>query len=150
MSVREFAIRELRREQDLDLQAFGVRFDKYFLESSLYTDGMVENTVRALVHSGKTYESEGALWLRTTEFGDDKDRVMRKRDGTYTYFLPDVAYHVTKWRRGFHLAIHRQGEDDHSKVTIGPAGLQALQMGVAEDYSDDVVHQIVTVMEPGQ
>src|SRR5256885_53984 len=104
MSVREFAIRELRREQDLDLQAFGVRFDKYFLESSLYTDGMVENTVRALVHSGKTYESEGALWLRTTEFGDDKDRVMRKRDGPYTYFLPDVAYHVTKRRRGFPLA----------------------------------------------
>ncbi|OLE15878.1 MAG: arginine--tRNA ligase [Gemmatimonas sp. 13_1_20CM_3_60_15] len=150
MSVREFAIRELRREQDLDLQAFGVRFDKYFLESSLYTDGMVENTVRALVHSGKTYESEGALWLRTTEFGDDKDRVMRKRDGTYTYFLPDVAYHVTKWRRGFHRAIDVQGADHHSTVTRVRAGLQALNMGVTQNYPEYVLHQMVTVMKHGE
>ena len=150
MSVREFAIRELRKEQDLDLQAFGVRFDKYFLESSLYTDGMVENTVRALVHSGKTYESEGALWLRTTEFGDDKDRVMRKRDGTYTYFLPDVAYHVTKWRRGFHRAIDVQGADHHSTVTRVRAGLQALNMGVEENYPEYVLHQMVTVMKHGE
>jgi len=150
MSVREFAIRELRKEQDLDLQAFGVRFDKYFLESSLYTDGMVENTVRALVHSGKTYENEGALWLRTTEFGDDKDRVMRKRDGTYTYFLPDVAYHVTKWRRGFHRAIDVQGADHHSTVTRVRAGLQALNMGVAQNYPEYVLHQMVTVMKHGE
>src|SRR2546423_197567 len=150
MSVREFAIRELRREQDLDLQAFGVRFDKYFLESSLYTDGMVENTVRALVHSGKTYESEGALWLRTTEFGDDKDRVMRKRDGTYTYFLPDVAYHVTKWQRGFHRAIDVQGADHHSTVTRVRAGLQALNMGVTQNYPEYVLHQMVTVMKHGE
>ena len=150
MSVREFAIRELRKEQDLDLQAFGVRFDKYFLESSLYTDGMVENTVRALIHSGKTYESEGALWLRTTDFGDDKDRVMRKRDGTYTYFLPDVAYHVTKWRRGFHRAIDVQGADHHSTVTRVRAGLQALDMGVTPNYPEYVLHQMVTVMKHGE
>ena len=150
MSVREFAIRELRKEQDLDLQAFGVRFDKYFLESSLYTDGMVDNTVRALVHSGKTYESEGALWLRTTEFGDDKDRVMRKRDGTYTYFLPDVAYHVTKWQRGFHRAIDVQGADHHSTVTRVRAGLQALNMGVTQNYPEYVLHQMVTVMKHGE
>ena len=150
MSVREFAIRELRKEQDLDLQAFGVRFDKYFLESSLYTDGMVDDTVRALVHSGKTYESEDALWLRTTEFGDDKDRVMRKRDGTYTYFLPDVAYHVTKWRRGFHRAIDVQGADHHSTVTRVRAGLQALNMGVAQNYPEYVLHQMVTVMKHGE
>ncbi len=150
MSVREFAIRELRKEQDLDLQAFGVRFDKYFLESSLYSDGMVENTVRALVHSGKTYESEGALWLRTTEFGDDKDRVMRKRDGSYTYFLPDVAYHVTKWRRGFRRAIDVQGADHHSTVTRVRAGLQALDMGVAPNYPEYVLHQMVTVMKHGE
>ncbi|HKR07947.1 MAG TPA: arginine--tRNA ligase [Gemmatimonadaceae bacterium] len=150
MSVREFAIRELRKEQDLDLQAFGVRFDKYFLESSLYTDGMVENTVRALVHSGKTYENEGALWLRTTEFGDDKDRVMRKRDGTYTYFLPDVAYHVTKWQRGFHRAIDVQGADHHSTVTRVRAGLQALDMGVEQNYPEYVLHQMVTVMKHGE
>ncbi|HEY4733882.1 MAG TPA: arginine--tRNA ligase [Gemmatimonadaceae bacterium] len=150
MSVREFAVRELRKEQDLDLQAFGVKFDRYFLESSLYTDGMVDETVRQLVASGKTYEHDDALWLRTTEFGDDKDRVMRKRDGTYTYFLPDVAYHVTKWKRGFRRAIDVQGADHHSTVTRVRAGLQALDMGVSKDYPEYVLHQMVTVMKHGE
>jgi len=150
LSVREFAVRELRKEQDLDLQAFGVKFDRYFLESSLYTDGMVDDTVKQLVSSGKTYEHEGALWLRTTEFGDDKDRVMRKRDGTYTYFLPDVAYHVTKWKRGFRRAIDVQGADHHSTVTRVRAGLQALDMGVAAGYPEYVLHQMVTVMKHGE
>lgn len=150
LSVREFAVRELRREQDLDLQAFGVRFDRYFLESSLYTEGMVDDTVRLLIASGKTYEHEGALWLRTTEFGDDKDRVMRKSDGTYTYFLPDVAYHVTKWKRGFHRAIDVQGADHHSTVTRVRAGLQALGMGMAPQYPEYVLHQMVTVMKHGE
>jgi arginyl-tRNA synthetase len=150
LSVREFAVRELRKEQDLDLQAFGVRFDHYFLESSLYTEGMVDDTVRLLVASGKTYDHEGALWLRTTEFGDDKDRVMRKSDGTYTYFLPDVAYHVTKWKRGFHRAIDVQGADHHSTVTRVRAGLQALAMGTTRDYPEYVLHQMVTVMKHGE
>jgi arginyl-tRNA synthetase len=150
LSVREFAVRELRKEQDLDLQAFGVRFDHYFLESSLYTDGMVDDTVRLLVASGKTYEHDGALWLRTTEFGDDKDRVMRKSDGTYTYFLPDVAYHVTKWKRGFHRAIDVQGADHHSTVTRVRAGLQALEMGVSPQYPEYVLHQMVTVTKHGE
>ncbi|HMG70863.1 MAG TPA: arginine--tRNA ligase [Gemmatimonadaceae bacterium] len=150
LSVREFAVRELRKEQDLDLQAFGVHFDKYFLESSLYTEGMVEDTVRLLIASGRTYEHEGALWLRTTEFGDDKDRVMRKSDGTYTYFLPDVAYHVTKWKRGFRRAIDVQGADHHSTVTRVRAGLQALDMGVSEKYPEYVLHQMVTVMKHGE
>jgi arginyl-tRNA synthetase len=150
LSIREFAVRELRKEQDLDLQAFGVRFDHYFLESSLYTDGMVDDTVRLLVASGKTYEHEGALWLRTTEFGDDKDRVMRKSDGTYTYFLPDVAYHVTKWKRGFRRAIDVQGADHHSTVTRVRAGLQALEMGVSPQYPEYVLHQMVTVMKHGE
>jgi arginyl-tRNA synthetase len=150
MSIREFAVRELRKEQDLDLQAFGVRFDKYFLESSLYTDGMVEETVRLLIASGKTYEHDGALWLRTTDFGDDKDRVMRKSDGTYTYFLPDVAYHVTKWKRGFHRAIDVQGADHHSTVTRVRAGLQALEMGMSGEYPEYVLHQMVTVMKHGE
>jgi len=150
LSVREFAVRELRKEQDLDLQAFGVKFDRYFLESSLYTDGMVDDTVRLLVASGKTYEHEGALWLRTTEFGDDKDRVMRKSDGTYTYFLPDVAYHVTKWRRGFHRAIDVQGADHHSTVTRVRAGLQALEMEITPGYPEYVLHQMVTVMKHGE
>ena len=150
LSVREFAVRELRKEQDLDLQAFGVRFDRYFLESSLYTEGMVDDTVRLLVASGKTYEHEGALWLRTTEFGDDKDRVMRKSDGTYTYFLPDVAYHVTKWKRGFQRAIDVQGADHHSTVTRVRAGLQALEMGMTPEYPEYVLHQMVTVMKHGE
>ena len=150
LSVREFAVRELRKEQDLDLQAFGVRFDHYFLESSLYTEGMVDDTVRLLVASGKTYQHEGALWLRTTEFGDDKDRVMRKSDGTYTYFLPDVAYHVTKWKRGFRRAIDVQGADHHSTVTRVRAGLQALEMGVSPQYPEYVLHQMVTVTKHGE
>jgi len=150
LPVRSFAVRELRKEQDLDLQAFGVKFDHYFLESSLYTDGMVDETVKQLVSSGKTYENEGALWLRTTDFGDDKDRVMRKRDGTYTYFLPDVAYHVTKWKRGFRRAIDVQGADHHSTVTRVRAGLQALDMGVSQGYPEYVLHQMVTVMKHGE
>src|ERR1700730_327662 len=150
ISVREFAVRELRKEQDLDLQAFGVKFDKYFLESSLYTDGMVDDTVRLLIASGKTYEHEGALWLRTTDFGDDKDRVMRKSDGTFTYFLPDVAYHVAKWKRGFQRAIDVQGADHHSTVTRVRAGLQALDMGMPSDYPAYVLHQMVTVMKHGE
>ena len=148
--ITRFAVKELRHEQDLDLQAFGVKFDTYFLESSLYTNGAVEETVRALVAAGHTYEKDGALWLRTTDFGDDKDRVMRKRDGSFTYFVPDVAYHVTKWRRGFTRAINVQGSDHHSTVTRVRAGLQALAMGIPNGYPDYVLHQMVTVMKGGE
>lgn len=148
--IREFAVAELRNEQDLDLQAFGVRFDKYYLESSLYTEGKVELTARALEAAGMTYEHDGAIWLRTSRFGDDKDRVMRKRDGTYTYFLPDVAYHVTKWERGYHRAIDVQGADHHSTTTRVRAGLQALDMGITRDYPEYVLHQMVTVMKGGE
>ena len=148
--VTAFAVQELRKEQDLDLQAFGVRFDTYFLESSLYADGKVAETVRALQEAGVAYEHEGALWLRTTEFGDDKDRVMRKRDGSFTYFLPDVAYHVTKWQRGYRRAVNVQGADHHSTVTRVRAGLQALRMGVPEGYPEYVLHQMVTVMRGGE
>jgi arginyl-tRNA synthetase len=153
LSVREFAVRELRKEQDLDLQAFGVKFDEYYLESSLYTDGKVEETVAALVKSGMTYESEGALWLKTTEFGDDKDRVMKRspeRGGELTYFVPDVAYHVTKWKRGYHRAIDVQGADHHSTVVRVRAGLQALKMGVPPQYPEYVLHQMVTVTKAGE
>ncbi|HEY4954610.1 MAG TPA: arginine--tRNA ligase [Gemmatimonadaceae bacterium] len=151
--VRKFAVAELRHEQDLDLQAFGVSFDNYFLESSLYSDGRVKDTVEALVSSGKTYEDNGALYLRTTEYGDDKDRVMKKsaeRGGEFTYFVPDVAYHVTKWQRGFHRAIDVQGADHHSTVTRVRAGLQALAMGIAPEYPEYVLHQMVTVMKGGE
>ncbi|HKG94680.1 MAG TPA: arginine--tRNA ligase [Gemmatimonadaceae bacterium] len=147
--LRTFAVAELRKEQDLDLQAFGVRFDTYYLESSLYGDGKVDETVAMLGEQGMTFEQDGALWLRTTAFGDDKDRVMRKRDGSYTYFVPDVAYHVTKWRRGFRRAIDVQGSDHHSTVTRVRAGLQALGIGIPEGYPEYVLHQMVTVMRGG-
>ena len=147
--IRMFAVAALRAEQDLDLRAFGVRFDVYFLESSLYTDGEVDRTVAALDRNGKLYEHEGALWLRTTEYGDDKDRVVRKRDGTFTYFVPDVAYHVTKWRRGFTRAINVQGADHHSTVTRVRIGLQAVGEGIPEGYPEYVLHQMVTVMRGG-
>ena len=148
--ITRFAVQEMRSEQDRDLQAFGVRFDTYYLESSLYADGKVEETVRALVAAGHTFEQDNALWLRTTEFGDDKDRVMRKRDGTYTYFLPDVAYHVTKWKRGYTCAIDVQGADHHSTATRVRAGLQALDMGIPAGYPEYVLHQMVTVMRGGE
>lgn len=149
-SIRKFAVAALRREQDIDLQAFGVRFDNYYLESSLYTDGRVEATVQRLIESGKTYEADGALWLKTTEYGDDKDRVMRKSDGGYTYFVPDVAYHITKWERGFKKAINVQGSDHHSTITRVRAGLQAVGLGIPVGYPDYVLHKMVTVMKGGQ
>jgi len=149
-AIKEFAVAYLRRDQDLDLKAFGVHFDVFFLESSLYNDGKVEATVKRLIEQGFTYESEGALWLKTTEFGDDKDRVMRKKDGGYTYFLPDVAYHQDKFDRGFKRVINEQGADHHSTVTRVRAGLQALQMGVPEGYPDYVLHQMVMVTKGGK
>ena len=148
-AIREFAVAYLRREQDLDLKAFAVHFDHYFLESSLYESGEVETTVARLIANGHTYEQDGALWLRTTAFGDDKDRVMRKREGGFTYFLPDVAYHFNKWQRGFERVINEQGADHHSTVTRVRAGLQALESGIPEGWPDYVLHQMVTVMRDG-
>jgi arginyl-tRNA synthetase len=148
--IRQFAVAYLRHEQDLDLQAFGVRFDHYYLESSLYGSGRVEATVARLVEAGKTYERDGALWLRSTDYGDDKDRVMRKSDGTYTYFVPDVAYHVAKWERGFHSATNIQGSDHHGTVARVRAGLQALGLGIPADYPAYVLHKMVTVMKSGE
>ncbi len=149
-AARAFAVAYLRREQDADLQAFGVKFDVYYLESSLYAEGKVDEVVRKLAASGKTYEKDGALWLRTTEYGDDKDRVMRKSDGTYTYFVPDVAYHLTKWQRGFRKVINVQGTDHHSTVVRVRAGLQALGAGIPHGYPDYVLHSLVKVMRGGE
>ncbi|HTH43700.1 MAG TPA: arginine--tRNA ligase [Oxalicibacterium sp.] len=145
-SIRAFAVAYLRREQDLDLQAFGVKFDNYYLESSLYKDGKVAATVDALIKADKTYEQDGALWLRTTDYRDDKDRVMKKSDGTYTYFVPDVAYHTVKWQRGYTQAINVQGSDHHGTIARVRAGLQALNIGIPEGYPDYVLHKMVTVM----
>jgi arginyl-tRNA synthetase len=148
--IRQFAVAYLRHEQDLDLQAFGVRFDHYFLESSLYGSGRVDDAVARLVAAGKTYEHEGALWLRTTDYGDDKDRVMKKSDGSYTYFVPDVAYHIHKFERGYTRAINIQGSDHHGTVARVRAGLQAAGVGVPQGYPDYVLHKMVTVMKGGQ
>jgi len=149
-AIRQFAVAYLRREQDGDLKAFGVGFDVYFLESSLYADGKVEETVRELVAHGHTYEEGGALWLRTTDFGDDKDRVMRKSDGTYTYFVPDVAYHRSKWLRGYERAITELGSDHHGSLARVKAGLQALDAGIPKGWPEYVLHQMVTVMRGGE
>ncbi|BCF95638.1 arginine--tRNA ligase [Paraburkholderia sp. PGU19] len=149
-AIRRFAVAYLRHEQDMDLQAFGVKFDQYYLESSLYKEGRVEKTVDELIAAGKTYEQEGALWLRTTDDGDDKDRVMRKSDGTYTYFVPDVAYHETKWERGFTKVINIQGSDHHGTIARVRAGLQGLGVGIPKGYPDYVLHKMVTVMRDGQ
>ena len=148
-AIREFAVACLRREQDQDLRAFQVVFDRYFLESSLYESGAVEQTVSALKEAGHTFEEQDALWLRTTDFGDDKDRVMRKREGGYTYFVPDVAYHHDKWQRGFTRVINEQGADHHSTITRVRAGLQGLDVGIPEGWPEYVLHQMVTVMREG-
>ena len=148
-AVRQFAVASLRAEQDVDLKAFGVRFDVYYLESSLYAEGKVDQVVKTWTAHAKTYEKDGALWLRTTEYGDDKDRVVRKSDGTYTYFVPDVAYHVTKWQRGFRKVTNVQGTDHHSTVTRVRVGLQALSLGIPPGYPDYVLHSLVKVMRGG-
>jgi arginyl-tRNA synthetase len=148
--IRQFAVAYLRHEQDLDLRAFGVAFDNYFLESGLYASGKVEKTVQRLSAAGKTFEDGGALWLRSTEYGDDKDRVMRKSDGSYTYFVPDVAYHIDKWERGFHKVVNVQGGDHHGTIARVRAGLQAAGAGIPPGYPDYVLHKMVTVMKGGE
>ena len=149
-SIRQFAVAYLRHEQDLDLQAFSVRFDNYYLESSLYSEGRVDSTVQRLRDAGKTYEQDGALWLRSTDYGDDKDRVMKKSDGSYTYFVPDVAYHLAKWERGFAQAVNIQGMDHHGTIARVRAGLQAADAGIPPGYPDYVLHTMVRVVRNGE
>ena len=149
-SIRAFAVAYLRREQDLDLQAFQVKFDNFYLESSLYTSGKVDATVQLLQDAGKTYAQDGALWLKSTDYGDDKDRVMRKKDGTYTYFVPDVAYHIAKWQRGFTKVVNIQGTDHHGTIARVRAGLQAANVGIPQGYPDYVLHTMVRVVRGGE
>jgi arginyl-tRNA synthetase len=148
--MRLFAVAYLRHEQDLDLKAFEVKFDNYYLESSLYTSGRVDAAVEKLRVAGKTYEQDGALWLKSTDYGDDKDRVMRKGDGTYTYFVPDVAYHITKFERGFQKVVNIQGTDHHGTIARVRAGLQAVGLGIPQGFPDYVLHTMVRVMRGGQ
>ncbi|MDW5441458.1 arginine--tRNA ligase [Polaromonas sp. SM01] len=149
-SIRQFAVAYLRHEQDLDLKAFSVKFNNYYLESSLYSSGRVESTVAKLKNAGKTYEQDGALWLKSTDYGDDKDRVMKKSDGSYTYFVPDVAYHLAKWERGYSKAINIQGMDHHGTIARVRAGLQAANEGVPQGYPDYVLHTMVRVVRNGE
>ena len=149
-AISRYAVGALREEQNSDLAAFGVRFDVFFLESSLYTGGQVEATVAALKAAGHTYEQDGALWLRSTDYGDDKDRVMRKSDGSYTYFVPDVAYHFSKWQRGYARAVTELGADHHGTLARVKAGLQALDRGIPKNWPEYVLHQMVTVMRGGE
>ena len=149
-SIRQFAVAYLRNEQDKDLQAFNLKFDEYYLESSLYTSGRVEATVNQLIANGKTYEQDGALWLKSTDYGDDKDRVMRKQDGTYTYFVPDVAYHIAKWERGYSKVVNIQGTDHHGTIARVRAGLQAADVGIPPGYPDYVLHTMVRVVKGGE
>jgi arginyl-tRNA synthetase len=149
-SIRQFAVAYLRREQDLDLKAFDVKFDNCYLESSLYTSGRVEATVQKLIAAGKTYEKDGALWLKSTDYGDDKDRVMKKSDGSYTYFVPDVAYHLAKWERGFQRVVNIQGTDHHGTIARVRAGLAASGSDIPPGYPDYVLHTMVRVMMGGQ
>ncbi len=146
--IRAFAVKMLRDEQDRDLSDFGVHFDQYFLESSLYAEGLVDAAIQALTETGLVFEHEGATWLKTSHFGDQKDRVMVRGNGQPTYFLPDVAYHATKWERGFERVVNVQGADHHGTVDRVRAGLQAL--GLPEGYPEYVLHQMVRVMQDGQ
>ncbi len=148
--MRQFAVAYLRHEQDLDLKAFSVQFDNYYLESSLYTSGRVDDAVKRLQAAGKTYELDGALWLKSTDYGDDKDRVMRKQDGSYTYFVPDVAYHIAKWERGFTKVVNIQGTDHHGTIARVRAGLQAAGVGIPKGYPDYVLHTMVRVVKGGE
>ena len=148
--MRQFAVAYLRREQDLDLQAFAVKFDNYYLESSLYSSGRVASAVKSLQDAGKTYEQDGALWLKSTDYGDDKDRVMRKGDGSFTYFVPDVAYHISKWERGFDKVVNIQGTDHHGTISRVRAGLQAAGVGIPQGFPDYVLHTMVRVVRGGE
>jgi arginyl-tRNA synthetase len=149
-SIRQFSVAYLRHEQDQDLNAFQIKFDVFTLESSFYQNGQIEKVVASLIKNGFTYEEDNALWLKTTEFGDDKNRVMKKSDGSYTYFIPDVAYHLNKWKRGFKRVINEQGSDHHSTITRVRAGLQSLKLGIPETYPEYVLHQMITVMKGGE
>lgn len=156
-NIRAFSVGYLKNEQDSDLNALGVSFDNFYLESSLYSQGLVARAVNALIASGHTYEQDGALWLRTTdfeEFGDDKDRVMRKKDSTFTYFVPDVAYHLSKFERGFIKAVDIQGSDHHgttARVRIGVqvAGKQ-LGLDIPKVFPVYVLHKMLKVIKDGQ
>lgn len=149
-NIKRFSVAFLRNEQNIDLAAFQTTFDVFTLESTFYQNKDVEKVLDLLEKNGFSYKKDDATWLKTTEFGDDKDRVMIKSDGSYTYFVPDVAYHLNKWERGFVRVINEQGADHHSTITRVRAGLQGLNLGIPKDWPDYVLHQMVTVTKNNQ
>jgi arginyl-tRNA synthetase len=149
-NIKRFSVAFLRNEQNIDLAAFQTTFDVFTLESTFYQNKDVEKVLDLLEKNGFSYQKDDATWLKTTNFGDDKDRVMIKSDGSYTYFVPDVAYHLNKWERGFVRVINEQGADHHSTITRVRAGLQGLNLGIPKDWPDYVLHQMVTVTKNNQ
>ena len=149
-NIKKFSVAFLRNEQNIDLAAFQTTFDVFTLESTFYQNKDVEKVLDLLEKNGFSYQKDDATWLKTTNFGDDKDRVMIKSDGSYTYFVPDVAYHLNKWERGFVRVINEQGADHHSTITRVRAGLQGLNLSIPKDWPDYVLHQMVTVTKNNQ
>ena len=145
---REIGVRSQRTEQDADLAEFGVRFDVVTNESSIYDRGLIDATLAELATKGHTFNADGALWLRATALGDDKDRVLRKSDGTFTYLVPDIAYHRDKHERGFVKAIDVWGADHHGYIPRMRAALQAL--GYPQDFLHVEIVQLVRVTRGGE
>ena len=149
-NIKKFSVAFLRKEQNIDLDAFQTTFDVFTLESTFYQNKDVEKVLDLLEKNGFSYKKDDATWLKTTTFGDDKDRVMIKTDGSYTYFVPDVAYHLNKWERGFVRVINEQGADHHSTITRVRAGLQGLNLSIPKNWPEYVLHQMVTVTKNNQ
>jgi arginyl-tRNA synthetase len=145
---RALALKMQRLEQDRDLAEFGVRFDVMSSEQAIYDSGRVERALRLLAERHLTFEAEGALWLRTTAFGDDKDRVLRKSDGSFTYLVPDIAYHIDKHDRGFDRVIDVWGADHHGYIPRMRAVLEAL--GYPPEFFDVALVQLVKVVRGGE
>ena len=130
-----------------DLADFNVHFDNWFSETSLYENGAIDNTLAKMNELGYTYEADGATWLRTSDFKDDKDRVLIKKDGTYTYFTPDTAYHYNKINRGNDILIDLMGADHHGYINRLKASLETF--GVDSDRLEIQIMQMVRLMQDG-
>ncbi|MBA3497441.1 MAG: arginine--tRNA ligase [Gemmatimonadales bacterium] len=146
--ARALALRIQRQEQDRDLAEFGVRFDVVSSEQTLYDSGQVGRALELLHARGLTFDADGARWLRTTDFGDDRDRVLRKSDGSFTYLVPDIAYHIDKHGRGFDRAIDVWGADHHGYIPRMRAVLQAL--GYPPEFFEVALVQLVKVVRGGE
>lgn len=146
--LRQFGLDKELAKIQRDLERFRVRFDVWFSETSLYQDGQVEASLAELRDKGQTYEQDGATWLKTTEYGDDKDRVLVKNDGTYTYLTPDIAYHRNKYDRGFDRIINIWGADHHGYIPRVKAAMQAI--GKDPEKLTVLIAQMVSLFQDGE